>query len=117
MSDRSHLTDARAQAALARAMDGVDVVYYLAAHVAVTTSVVHPREDFEINTLSTLNVLEVALRARRPPVVVFTPTNKVYGHATRCPSGPSCRSTGAALRLPRDALSPVAAGRPEDVLR
>ncbi|MBI3961505.1 MAG: GDP-mannose 4,6-dehydratase, partial [Deinococcus sp.] len=34
-----------------------DVVYHLAAQVAVTTSVANPREDFEVNALGTFNVL------------------------------------------------------------
>jgi CDP-paratose 2-epimerase len=42
-----------------------DVVLHLAAQVAVTTSVVNPREDFEINAAGTLNVLE-ALRLECP---------------------------------------------------
>src|SRR5262249_43786146 len=56
-----------------------DVIYHLAAQVAVTTSVVDPRTDFEINALGTLNVLEAARLSGRQPVVVFTSTNKVYG--------------------------------------
>jgi CDP-paratose 2-epimerase len=57
----------------------VDLVYHLAAQVAVTTSVVDPREDFEINALGTFNVLE-AVRARAPEaVVLYASTNKVYG--------------------------------------
>ena len=35
-----------------------DAVIHLAAQVAVTTSVTHPREDFNINALGTLNLLE-----------------------------------------------------------
>ena len=42
-----------------------DVVLHLAAQVAVTNSVVNPREDFEINALGTLNVLE-AVRLHCP---------------------------------------------------
>jgi CDP-paratose 2-epimerase len=64
------------QAALA---PDTDVVYHLAAQVAVTTSVADPREDFEINALGTFNVLE-AVRARAPEaVVLYASTNKVYG--------------------------------------
>src|SRR5690348_10440772 len=35
-----------------------DVILHLAGQVAVTTSVTNPREDFDINALGTLNVLE-----------------------------------------------------------
>jgi CDP-paratose 2-epimerase len=56
-----------------------DVVLHLAAQVAVTTSVVNPREDFEINALGTFNVLE-AVRQHGPSAIVLNAsTNKVYG--------------------------------------
>jgi CDP-paratose 2-epimerase len=55
----------------------VDAIVHVAAQVAVTTSVKSPRTDFEINTLGTFNVLEVA-RANDASVV-YTSTNKVYG--------------------------------------
>jgi CDP-paratose 2-epimerase len=58
-----------------------DAVMHLAGQVAVTTSVVDPRADFEINALGTLNVLEaVRLGADGNPAVLFSSTNKVYGH-------------------------------------
>jgi len=57
----------------------IDQVYHLAAQVAVTTSVVEPREDFEINALGTFNILE-AIRAVAPDAIAFySSTNKVYG--------------------------------------
>ncbi|GIV98003.1 MAG: hypothetical protein KatS3mg057_2660 [Herpetosiphonaceae bacterium] len=58
---------------------GHDVVYHLAGQVAVTTSVLDPRSDFEINATGTLNVLEAARLAEKPPIVFFASTNKVYG--------------------------------------
>ena len=57
----------------------VDVVYHEAAQVAVTTSVVNPREDFEINALGTFNVLEAIRETGISPIVLFASTNKVYG--------------------------------------
>jgi CDP-paratose 2-epimerase len=56
-----------------------DVVFHLAAQVGVTTSVIDPRRDFEINALGTLNVLEAARSFSSPPVVIYASTNKVYG--------------------------------------
>lgn len=56
-----------------------DVILHLAAQVAVTTSVADPRTDFEINALGTLNVLEAARKAPKPPIVIYSSTNKVYG--------------------------------------
>ncbi|MFH1633144.1 MAG: NAD-dependent epimerase/dehydratase family protein [Chloroflexota bacterium] len=56
-----------------------DVIIHLAGQVAVTTSVLHPREDFEDNALGTFNVLEAARLSGRNPVVLYASTNKVYG--------------------------------------
>jgi CDP-paratose 2-epimerase len=56
-----------------------DRVYHLAAQVAVTTSVKDPRNDFEVNALGTLNVLEAVRRFAPDAVVVYASTNKVYG--------------------------------------
>jgi CDP-paratose 2-epimerase len=47
----------------------VDLVVHLAAQVAVTTSVVHPREDFEINALGSFNVLEAIRENNLRPAV------------------------------------------------
>lgn len=60
-------------------MDKVDTVYHLAAQVAVTTSVIDPRLDFEINALGTFNVLEAVRTSKRQPSLIFASTNKVYG--------------------------------------
>lgn len=70
--------DIRDAAAVDAAVREADVVFHLAAQVAVTTSLVDPRADFEVNAAATLNVLESA-RARRTPVI-FASTNKVYGN-------------------------------------
>ena len=56
-----------------------DIFVHLAGQVAVTTSVIDPREDFEINALGTFNVLEAARLNNRNPVFLFSSTNKVYG--------------------------------------
>jgi len=56
-----------------------DVIVHLAGQVAVTTSVVKPREDFEINALGTFNVLEAARLNERNPIFLYSSTNKVYG--------------------------------------
>jgi len=56
-----------------------EVLLHLAAQVAVTTSVTNPREDFEINALGTLNMLE-AIRQHSPETFfINASTNKVYG--------------------------------------
>ncbi|MER9952015.1 NAD-dependent epimerase/dehydratase family protein [Mesorhizobium sp. M0047] len=54
-------------------------VFHLAAQTAVTTSLVQPSEDFDINLRGTFNVLEAARRSDRCIPVIFASTNKVYG--------------------------------------
>jgi CDP-paratose 2-epimerase len=56
-----------------------DIVFHFAAQVAVTTSVVDPREDFEINALGTFNVLEAIRTSGARPIFLYSSTNKVYG--------------------------------------
>lgn len=67
------------QEELNRLCEECDVVLHLAAQVAVTTSVVNPREDFEINAAGTFNVLEAVRQSKRKPIVLYASTNKVYG--------------------------------------
>ncbi len=57
----------------------IDVVLHLAAQVAVTTSVIDPREDFEINALGTFNLLEAIRQNDQEPLFIYTSTNKVFG--------------------------------------
>jgi len=56
-----------------------DVIAHLAGQVAVTTSVLNPRDDFESNALGTFNVLEAARASGRKPILIYASTNKVYG--------------------------------------
>lgn len=55
-----------------------DVVAHFAAQVAVTTSVVNPREDFEINAFGTFNVLE-AVRKYADGRMRYTLDNYFHG--------------------------------------
>lgn len=71
--------DVRDYAEVRRAAADADVIFHMAAQVAVTTSVVDPRQDFEVNALGTFNVLEAARESGRRPMVLFASTNKVYG--------------------------------------
>jgi len=71
--------DIRDEDRLAAAAARAQAVFHLAAQVAVTTSMVDPRDDFTINIAGTLNLLD-ALRTRNPDCpLVFASTNKVYG--------------------------------------
>jgi CDP-paratose 2-epimerase len=75
----SIIGDVRDEDAVARVASEAKAVFHMAAQVAVTTSLVDPREDFDINVRGTVNVLD-AVRMRREPVpVIFASTNKVYG--------------------------------------
>jgi CDP-paratose 2-epimerase len=69
----------RDAAAVSQAMAGVQQVFHFAAQVAVTTSLENPQEDFAVNALGTLNVLEAARARAVAPGIIMTSTNKVYG--------------------------------------
>ncbi len=65
--------------ALLHAVSLADLVLHLAAQVAVTTSIVRPIEDFQINAHGTFNMLEVVRESGNKPMVIYSSTNKVYG--------------------------------------
>ena len=64
---------------LTTAVRDADVIIHLAGEVAVTTSVDHPRQDFEANALGTFNLLEAARSSEKKPIILYASTNKVYG--------------------------------------
>ena len=71
--------DVRDASVVAESAKESDVIVHLAGQVAVTTSVVNPRDDFENNALGTFNVLEGARLSGKNPIVIYASTNKVYG--------------------------------------
>lgn len=71
--------DTRDAAAITEAAKDADAIFHLAGQVAVTTSVIDPRDDFESNALGTFNTLEAARLSGRNPIFVYSSTNKVYG--------------------------------------
>ncbi len=71
--------DVRDHARLAQAVEGAAAVFHMAAQVAVTTSLVDPVEDFDVNVRATVALLEAARAGGRRTPVVFASTNKVYG--------------------------------------
>ncbi|HVF85591.1 MAG TPA: NAD-dependent epimerase/dehydratase family protein [Abditibacteriaceae bacterium] len=73
------VADVRDVRAVQRAVERSSSVFHFAAQVAVTTSLIAPIEDFEINARGTLNVLEANRVLDAPIPLVFTSTNKVYG--------------------------------------
>jgi CDP-paratose 2-epimerase len=107
--------DVRDEDEVVRAAAEAQAVFHMAAQVAVTTSLVDPRDDFETNVKGTINVLD-AIRMRREPIpVIFASTNKVYGdladvefHCTDeryDPDGPIAR-TGIGESRPLDFHTP-----------
>jgi CDP-paratose 2-epimerase len=71
--------DVRNAQAVAEHVKGQDAILHLAAQVAVTTSLIDPATDFEVNAGGTLNVLEAARKHNREVPFVYASTNKVYG--------------------------------------
>jgi len=116
--DRVELCEAdiRDATVVAEACRGASFVVHLAAQVAVTTSLLRPVEDFEINARGTLNVLEAIRRQDTPPPLVFTSSNKVYGAlpgvalrelGLRCePEDAMLRARGISEAQPLDFCSP-----------
>jgi CDP-paratose 2-epimerase len=76
---RVEVADIRDSHKLQNAVRGAESVFHLAAQVAVTTSLLSPGDDFEINARGTLNLLEALRALDAPPPLIFTSTNKVYG--------------------------------------
>ena len=72
-------------AAIVAAMDGVDVVFHLAANADVRFGTNHPTRDLEQNTICTSNVLE-AMRITGTKRIVFSSTGSVYGDANVFPT-------------------------------
>jgi CDP-paratose 2-epimerase len=104
--------DVRDRDRLASLVRSADEVYHLAAQVAVTTSVVDPRQDFENNLVGTFNLLEAIRMAAHHPFVLFTSTNKVYGDLAYLPLNESasrysfCDREGVNEEQPLDFHSP-----------
>jgi CDP-paratose 2-epimerase len=75
----SVVADIRDADALGEAAKDASAVFHMAAQVAVTTSMVDPVADFDINIRGTFSLLEALRKRSEPPPLVFASTNKVYG--------------------------------------
>lgn len=62
-----------------------DLVLHLAAQVTMVTSVINPREDFEVNALGTFNILEAIRNTNKKARVLYSSTNKVMGELLYLP--------------------------------
>ena len=76
--------DVRDHAAVARAVDGAEVVFHLAASVGNKRSIDHPESDAEINVLGTIRVLE-ASRAAGVRKIVASSSAGIYGELKTLP--------------------------------
>jgi len=103
---RFQMGDVRDHDALAAVVRQARQVYHFAAQVAVTTSLDDPFHDFEVNARGTLNLLEAVRACPRPPSVLFTSTNKVYGHLDDVPLRQArTRYEPASSAIRRDGIS------------
>ena len=72
------LRDVRDIASVLELAKGADVIYHLAAPIAIPYSYQSPRSYVDTNVSGTLNVMEAA-RQLRTPRVVHTSISEVYG--------------------------------------
>ncbi|QQV76653.1 NAD-dependent epimerase/dehydratase family protein [Sphingomonas aliaeris] len=110
------VADIRDDVLLAEAACDAKAVFHFAAQVAVTTSMIDPREDFEVNILGTLNLLEALRRRGNATPVIFASTNKVYGDLSDLyfdcgsngyvPTDPEVRAHGIGETRPLDFHTP-----------
>jgi CDP-paratose 2-epimerase len=83
--------DVRIASALADHVKNQDAILHLAGQVAVTTSLLDPSTDFDVNARGTLNVLEAARLHNPEAPLVFASTNKVYGKLDK--NNVACKET------------------------
>lgn len=77
--------DLRDRALVEAAMEGVDVVFNLAAHSGSATSNLEPFEDLDINLRAQLTLLEVCRNLQPRPTVVFSSSRLVYRPTDQLP--------------------------------
>jgi UDP-glucose 4-epimerase len=73
------------QETIAEALDGIDLVFHMAANADVRFGTEHPRKDLEQNTIATSNLLE-AMRSRDVSRICFASTGSIYGEAKVIPT-------------------------------
>ena len=76
--------DVRDSDLLTEVMDGVDVVFHLAASVGNARSIEHPVDDSEINAIGTLRVLE-AMRGAGARKIVYSSSAGIFGELRHLP--------------------------------
>lgn len=110
------IADIRDEEAVAKGVRDAGAVFHMAAQVAVTTSLIDPIDDYQVNIRGTLTVLEAVRRRGEQVPVIFASTNKVYGdladialweetdHWT--PADPEVRAHGISEKRPLDFHTP-----------
>jgi dTDP-glucose 4,6-dehydratase len=100
--------DIRDPESVADVLNGADVVFHLAAQIAIPYSYVNPRDYVETNVVGTLNVAQ-ACRTQGVRRLVHTSTSEVYGSAQQVPiteAHPiSAQSPYAATKVGADQLA------------
>ena len=76
--------DLRDSDAVRHAAKDVDIIFHMAALIAIPYSYIHPREAIETNIIGTLNVLTAA-REGSTAKIIHTSTSEVYGTARYVP--------------------------------
>lgn len=79
-----HKVDIRDFESLKKVMDGVEIVFHLAANANVPYSVEDPKYDFETNALGTFNVLKLSLDFDVKKVI-YASSAAVYGEPVYVP--------------------------------
>lgn len=76
--------DLRDDAAILKAVEGVDFIFHFGANASVPFSVENPRYDFETNALGTFNLLNASLKSDVKKIV-YASSAAVYGEPEQIP--------------------------------
>ena len=80
-----HRGDLKDPEAVRKAVEGIDVIYHLAALISIPYSYVNPLDLVQTNVLGTANVLNACLSSKSLVKLVHTSTSEVYGSALFTP--------------------------------
>ena len=74
------IADINEKRILQQCVNNATAVFHFSAQVAVTSAVVNPVHDFQVNLKGTFHLLEAIRNSKNKPPLLFTSTNKVYGN-------------------------------------
>ena len=110
------IADINEKRILQQCVNHASVIFHFSAQVAVTSAVINPVHDFQVNLKGTFHLLEAIRNSKHQPPLLFTSTNKVYGNLqdigmeenrTRYqPSDRKIRKYGINEKMPLDFHSP-----------